>query len=163
MATSTTYYEVLSVTPDLLDDDGTATLLKKAYHRALLRNHPDKDAAAPLYTIDQITQAYAVLSAPRKRADYDAQLRVARSLHSAGSKPEFQTGVENVDLDDLPLDEAGGKWYRSCRCGNEKGYLFGEEDLLEVEDEGVLLVGCQDCSLWLRVHFAVVDDGGDAG
>jgi hypothetical protein len=36
--------------------------------------------------------------------------------------------------------------------------LFGEADLIEVEDDGELMVGCQDCSLWLKVHFAVVDD-----
>ncbi|RDA83269.1 hypothetical protein CP532_0989 [Ophiocordyceps camponoti-leonardi (nom. inval.)] len=72
-----------------------------------------------------------------------------------------RTGVENVDLDDLPFDEDGGRWYRSCRCGNDRGYSFDETDLADVAEEGLLLVGCLDCSLWLRVHFAAVDDEED--
>ncbi|KAG8419849.1 Diphthamide biosynthesis protein 4 [Metarhizium acridum] len=163
-----THYEILNLTPSIIDDSpDAAKLIKKAYHRALLRNHPDKattHAKTPpgaLYSIDQITTAFTVLSAPRQRTEYDAKLRQAQTFSgSAGpdSGQRFQTGVENVDLDDLPYDEARERWYRSCRCGNVRGYLFGEKDLLEVEDGGELMVGCQDCSLWLRVHFAVVDD-----
>ncbi len=65
---------------------------------------------------------------------------------------------ENVDLDDLEYDESAESWSRSCRCGNPRGYLFGETDLEEAADYGELMVGCSDCSLWLRVHFAVVED-----
>lgn len=80
-----------------------------------------------------------------------------------GGKQRFHTGVENVDLDDLEFDEADECWYRSCRCGNDRGYLFREPDLVEVADEGELMVGCLDCSLWLRVHFAVLEDQDDDG
>ncbi|OAA43200.1 Diphthamide biosynthesis protein 4 [Metarhizium rileyi] len=165
-----THYEALNLTPALIDDSpDAARLIKKAYHRALLRNHPDKTISsakppnAHVYSIDQITAAFTVLSSLRQRTEYDAELRRAHALPGSagpGSGPRclFQTGVENVDLDDLPYDESKERWYKSCRCGNETGYLFGEEDLMEVEDEGELMVGCQDCSLWLRVHFAVVED-----
>jgi len=47
-------------------------------------------------------------------------------------------------------------WYRSCRCGNPQGYRFTETDLEEAIDLGELMVGCVDCSLWLRVLFSVV-------
>jgi hypothetical protein len=70
----------------------------------------------------------------------------------------FQIGVESVDLDDLAFDEDQECWYRPCRCGNEHSYEFCEADLEEVSDEGELVVGCLDCSLWLRVHFAVIED-----
>ncbi|KAG6112884.1 hypothetical protein E4U14_001900 [Claviceps sp. LM454 group G7] len=194
MTASPTHYTVLGLTPSLLDSShqkgpSPSALLKKAYHRALLRHHPDKQApsssssslpsssssSTPLsscaaqdttasisgvYTIDQIATAFAVLSSPTQRTSYDAELR-QRSPAVGSARPEFQTGVENVDLDDLPFEEGTERWYRACRCGNERGYLFSEEDLGEVEDEGVLVVGCQDCSLWLRVHFAVVNEGAD--
>lgn len=170
-----THYEVLGITPSILDSSthDPSTLIKRAYRRALLRNHPDKatsatneripSSAAPpqksVYTIDQISQAFTVLSSPSQRTAYDAFLRLSHSLPGSGAGPtSFQTGVENVDLDDLPFDDPEQRWYRSCRCGNDRGYSFGEADLMEVGDGGVLMVGCQDCSLWLRVHFAVIDD-----
>jgi curved DNA-binding protein CbpA len=167
-----THYEVLNLSPSIIEDSLDALkLIKRAYHRALLRHHPDKTAsstkyssnsqAKSIYSIDQITAAYTVLSSPGQRTEYDAKLRQAQALSGFGGSnggPRFQTGVENVDLDDLPFDETKERWYRSCRCGNERGYLFGEADLIEVEDDGELMVGCQDCSLWLKVHFAVVDD-----
>jgi DnaJ-class molecular chaperone len=161
-----THYEILGLTPSLIDSQhDPSKLIKRAYHRALLRNHPDKAPQAQpqsqnliedTYTVDQISSAFTVLSSPRQRAAYDAGLRVSR--RPAVDSPSFQTGVENVDLDDLPFDESNGSWYRSCRCGNDKSYQFGEDDLEEAADEGELMVGCLDCSLWLRVHFAVVDD-----
>lgn len=192
MTAPPTHYTILGLTPSLLDSShqkgpSPSALLKKAYHRALLRHHPDKQvpssssfpsspsSSTPLsscitqdttastsgvYTIDQIATAFAVLSSPTQRTSYDAGLR-QRSPAVGSARPEFQTGVENVDLDDLLFDEGTERWYRACRCGNERGYLFSEEDLGEVEDEGVLVVGCQDCSLWLRVHFAVVNEDAD--
>lgn len=43
-----------------------------------------------------------------------------------------------------------------------RGYVFGEGDLEEAADFGEVMVGCLDCSLWLRVHFAVMEeDDGD--
>lgn len=166
-----THYEVLDLQPALLgaaEPRDVATLIKRAYRRALLRNHPDKSATASpsthqqlddsaIFTVDQISDAYATLASPQKRKEYDAGLRMARIAGSGESEDaKFQTGIENVDLDDLNFDEAGERWYRSCRCGNNRGYSFEEEDLVEASDDGVLMVGCQDCSLWLKVHFAVV-------
>ncbi|KAG5962195.1 hypothetical protein E4U58_003982 [Claviceps cyperi] len=194
MTAPPTHYTILGLTPSVLDfshqnGPSPSALLKKAYHRALLRHHPDKQAPSSssslpscspsstslssctaqdttastsgVYTIDQIATAFAVLSSPTQRTSYDAELRQSGPAVSS-ARPEFQTGVENVDLDDLPFEEGMERWYRACRCGNERGYLFSEEDLGEVEDEGVLVVGCQDCSLWLRVHFAVVNEDADA-
>ncbi|KAK1250405.1 hypothetical protein MKX08_010408 [Trichoderma sp. CBMAI-0020] len=173
--TSPSHYDVLGLTPTLLSSQpDPSTLIKQAYRRALLRHHPDKAASSStpssaslpshsrpsnsqLYTIDQITQAFTILSSPHQRSTYDAGLRLSRA-NAGDSQARFQTGIENVDLDDLPFDEEGERWYRSCRCGNNHGYAFQETDLEEVEHEGVLMVGCQDCSLWLKVHFAVAEE-----
>ncbi|EHK15392.1 uncharacterized protein TRIVIDRAFT_184795 [Trichoderma virens Gv29-8] len=171
---SPSHYEILGLTPTILNSQhDPSTLIKQAYRRALLRHHPDKAAAATpaislsasspsqLYTIDQITQAFTVLSSPHQRSTYDANLRLTRAK-SDGSHARFQTGIENVDLDDLQFDEGEERWYRSCRCGNDRGYSFQESDLEEVEHEGVLMVGCHDCSLWLKVHFAVMEEADDS-
>lgn len=177
---SPSHYQVLGLTPTILNSQhDPSTLIKQAYRRALLRHHPDKAASsaspslssssqskssnAQLYTVDQITQAFTILSSPRQRSTYDANLRLSRANGDDDSQARFQTGIENVDLDDLAFDEGEERWYRSCRCGNDRGYSFQETDLEEVEHEGLLMVGCQDCSLWLKVHFAVVEDVQDEG
>ncbi|KAM0252139.1 hypothetical protein ACHAQJ_007879 [Trichoderma viride] len=175
---SPSHYQVLGLTPTILSSQhDPSTLIKQAYRRALLRYHPDKAASAvtssvpqsvsspslsrpsnsQLYTVDQITQAFTTLSSPQQRSSYDAGLRLSRA-NGDDSHVRFQTGIENIDLDDLQFDEEEERWYRSCRCGNDRGYSFQETDLEEVEHEGLLMVGCQDCSLWLKVHFAVVED-----
>lgn len=160
-----THYQILGITPTILDEhNASSSVLKRAYRRALLQNHPDKAAGGidtnrgTVYTVDQITIAFNVLSSPKERAAYDNSLRLTRVDSEANFQVEFQTGVENVDLDDLPYDETTRQWYRSCRCGNEKAYIFHESDLDDCGDQGELMVGCQDCSLWLRVHFAVAED-----
>ncbi|KAI0135613.1 hypothetical protein F4814DRAFT_30151 [Daldinia grandis] len=190
-----TLYDVLSLTPKHLEGQtGIAQqqkIVKQAYHRALLKYHPDKSAGGNTpqgsrtstptpstststsskprpkqtsqpriaYTVDQIQHAYAVLSDRKQRTDYDRALRTSPS--TSASSPPFQTGVETVDLDDLAFDERTGVYYRSCRCGNARGYAFTEDNLEEFEDDGVLMVECLDCSLWIRVLFAAADDDDD--
>lgn len=167
-----TYYDILGISEALLQEQADPSrIIKKAYHRAILRNHPDKSRVtdsvsyaqsmptSSSLSIDQISEAFRVLSNPRTRADYDRSLSGARrglAMHS------FQTGIESMDLDDLEFDETENYWFRGCRCGNLKGYLVREADLEEVEDQGELIVGCQDCSLWLKVHFAVLKDDGES-
>lgn len=182
--TTPTHYEVLSLPQSLLDgskDNQIPTIVKQAYHRALLRHHPDKAPQKPTisstsstpssspcatYTIDQITTAYTTLSRPSLRVEYNARLRTLPSTNPTSSTPSaFQTGIETLDLDDLASEEVTctTTWFRPCRCGNERGFIFGEADLEEAGDLGELIVGCQGCSLWLRVCFAVVDDDEEEG
>lgn len=159
-------YRILNLSPSLISTQhDPSPLIKRAYRRALLQNHPDKATSFSqvrrsegAYSIDQITKAFNVLSSPAQRAAYDTSLKLQSDSEGQGLGTKFQTGVESVDLDDLDFDEQKECWYRSCRCGNDRGYLFQEDDLAEVSEEGELMVGCLDCSLWLRVHFAVVED-----
>ncbi|KAI4868580.1 hypothetical protein F4820DRAFT_114321 [Hypoxylon rubiginosum] len=121
------------------------------------------------YTVDQIQHAYGVLSDHKQRAEYNRILRSqnrGQQAAAAAAASSFQTGVETVDLDDVAFDERTGVYYRACRCGNARGYAFTEENLEEFEDDGVLMVECLDCSLWVRVLFAAaeedeVDNGND--
>lgn len=150
--------------------------LKLAYHRALLRHHPDKTATATAtpdkprsdenenakYTVDAITTAYKTLSIPSLRSEYNRSLRLDRLKHPDRSKTDsdevFHTGLETVDLEDLTEQTTADdemSWSRACRCGDEGGFLVTEADLDREADHGELVVGCRGCSLYMRVLFAV--------
>jgi len=169
-STPPTYYEILGLSLSIIDQqDNPSQFIKRAYRRALLSHHPDKKPASKpttntsTFTIDQISTAYAVLSNPSSRTSYDKLLLTATTTANNPAASQFQTGIETIDLDDLAHDGEQTQWYRPCRCGNERGYRFNEEDLEDASDLGELMVGCVDCSLWLRVQFAVVDDEDDEG
>lgn len=169
------YYETLDLPfpiPSL-----TPQQLKLAYHKALLKHHPDKAAINPdipsaqststqptaqktrPYTIDQITTAYKTLSNCALRKSYDSTLREVRTEHKKTGA--FHTGLEPVDLEDFECEEwdGGSLWYRACRCGEERGFVVREEDLEDEVEAGEVVVGCRGCSLWVKVLFAVQDDG----
>jgi len=165
-----THYDVLRLGRrdfgDLSKDD-----IKAAYRRALLIHHPDKapnidskitlnirpkDAPTPRYSIDEIIIAYETLSDSIKRAEYD------RSLEQRGEYGWKRNGhngthhgVENYDLEDLTYDEVKGTWSKSCRCGDEQGYILTESDLEKESQHGEIYVGCRGCSLFIKVQFAV--------
>lgn len=152
--------------------------IKLAYHKALLKHHPDKvgeasdlqqtqwatkDNTARTYTIDEITTAYRTLSDSRARAEYDRALRLDRAKTAEREKTGdvFHTGLEIVDLEDLACDESNEDavcWYRGCRCGDDRGFTVTEDDLEREAEHGEIVIGCRGCSLWLKILFAV-DDG----
>jgi diphthamide biosynthesis protein 4 len=173
-----THYQVLALPWNFgTDSDLSAQHLKAAYRRALFRHHPDKTGARSdtdqdsevskrsirkaIYTIDQITEAYATLSIPKLRSEYDRVLKLrARPTKGTGQGDDqtFHSGLEILDLDDLNYDEIGEVWFKSCRCGDERGFQLRKADLEEASDIGELHVGCRGCSLWLKVLFGVVEE-----
>ena len=158
-----THYEVLGL-PDALRDDPNlaAQTIRNAYRRALLQNHPDKSTQQPVnaatFSIDQISEAFSTLSDKKRRAEYDRALKQKAAQHDGGVKGTevFRTGIETVDLDDLDTDDLHGIWYRSCRCGDDRGFLIKESDLEEATQDGQISVGCRGCSLWLKVLFGIM-------
>lgn len=151
--------------------------IKAAYRRALLIHHPDRTAAAahavlnpasdlrprtPTYSVDEIVVAYEVLVDPRKRAAYDQALDFDRDHLSgragAGGANGTHIGVEVYDLEDLDHDEAQNIWSKSCRCGDEQGYILNELDLEKESQHGEIYVGCRGCSLFVKVLFGL-DEG----
>ncbi|KAK6511398.1 Diphthamide biosynthesis protein 4 [Arthrobotrys musiformis] len=155
-----THYTILSIPQSLSSaHKNYQPLLKKSYHRTLLRCHPDKLPAGTsvagqlerrdggsrvngedeeeIYTIDQINTAYKTLSSPTLRQEYDHSLRSSLS-NTPGSG--FKTGLDIIDLDDMEYqlpesDEEKGRFTKSCRCGAEEGYVLTEEDMDDVEKE----------------------------
>ena len=55
------------------------------------------------------------------------------------------------------LEQGETAWTRSCRCGAASGFRIAERQLESAERRGEteVLVGCEGCSLWVRVGFAV--------
>ncbi|KAG0641131.1 diphthamide biosynthesis protein 4 [Tuber brumale] len=173
-----THYEILSLPPSL--QNLTSAAIKKAYHRALLDHHPDKSPlptektrSKPTFSIDQITTAFTVLSDPAQRKKYDQELKNANPGIAATAA--IGKVLQTVDLDDMEYCEEEqqqqggwkkGVWWRGCRCGEERGFVLTEEDLEDGEgmgewDGGEVVVGCVGCSLWVRVVYGVVYEGGE--
>ncbi|KAK6354272.1 hypothetical protein TWF730_008685 [Orbilia blumenaviensis] len=120
-----THYTILSIPNSLSSTHKNyQLLLKKSYHRTLLRCHPDKLPAGAsiagqvkqndgaglredlkegeeIYTIDQINTAYKTLSSPALRQEYDLSLRSSLSKGANGGGGGYKTGLDIVDLDDM--------------------------------------------------------------
>lgn len=78
----TTFYQVLEIEKESFSEG----VLKKQYRKLALVLHPDKNkapAAGEAFKI--VGKAYAVLSNPQKKADYDAGKQM-KALYSDGSK-----------------------------------------------------------------------------
>ncbi|RUS21141.1 DNAJ heat shock N-terminal domain-containing protein [Endogone sp. FLAS-F59071] len=110
--------------------------------------HPDKSVATnPIYEADaayRILEAWDVLRSPEKRKAYDSRLQATRLKQDAVVNAE-------VDLDDMDYDEAVHAYSTPCRCGGR--YAMTEEDL----EYGADTVGCDNCSLRIRVLYYVVE------
>jgi molecular chaperone DnaJ len=85
------YYEILGV-----PRDADADAIRRAFRRLALKYHPDRSTEPEAQErFKQIAEAYAVLSDPRKRAEYDA--RGHRAV--AGFTPEdLWEGIDFADL-----------------------------------------------------------------
>lgn len=160
------YYQILGLETSQYFTDIQPQELKTAYHQALLLYHPDKASLSstqaqhdrsklPSTTVNHVALAYQTLSEPLLKAQYDRWLRFELSkqvLDASTSVPIF-TGLETVDLDDLTFDSETTVWSKSCRCGEEKGFLVSVDELERNFAERQLIVGCKGCSLWLMVLY----------
>jgi diphthamide biosynthesis protein 4 len=123
-------YAVLNLAP------GASPAEIKAYHRALLAAHPDKNnASQPTPDIATIKDAYRVLSSP-----------VLRAKAKAHQDP---CPAQVISLADF-AEQGADAWTHACRCGSAYAITGAEMD------RGVHLVPCTSCSevVWVGYELA---------
>ena len=107
MASKADYYELLSVSRDIGAEE-----LKKAYRKAALRYHPDRnpDDKAAEEKFKDLSEAYQVLSDPEKRAQYDRFGHAAFEQGAGGFSGGFDFSTHNFEdiFGDLFGDFFGG-------------------------------------------------------
>ncbi|KAJ7270015.1 DnaJ domain-containing protein [Mycena haematopus] len=127
-------YAVLEVAPDASPAD-----IKAAYHRALLKAHPDKNKSQSANTIAAIKDAYRVLSDPilRQTADQD---------HLKRPRPAQLISLADFD------EAADDAWTHPCRCGGTYAITAAEMD------RGLHLIPCTSCSEVVWVGYQLVEE-----
>ena len=103
------YYEVLGVARD-----ADAAELKRSYRELAMRFHPDKNPGMKdaEERFKEVSEAYAVLSEPEKRARYD------RLGHAAGPGPGFEAAMGSfTDLFDSLFGDLLGR--RGAKSGGK--------------------------------------------
>jgi molecular chaperone DnaJ len=112
MSNKRDYYEVLGVTKAATKDD-----IKKAFHKLAHKFHPDK-ATGDAEKFKEVSEAYAILSDEKKRAEYDSYGRVFTDGGTGGFSgagnfdfSQFQDAFNNgfgFDFGDVFTDFFGG-------------------------------------------------------
>ncbi len=103
MVAETAFYDLLGVAPDCGDAE-----LKRAYKKASLQHHPDKnpdDPEAASIRFKEISAAYEVLSDPDARAAYD---RYGEDAVKGGQGGPGGMGGGAADFDDILASMFGG-------------------------------------------------------
>ena len=118
------FYKVLGVKKDASADE-----IKKAYRTLARKHHPDKnpDNAAAETKFKEVSEAYDVLSDPKRRKEYDE----ARTLFGSGggfrSPGGTAGGTTNINIDDLlaQMRQQGGGSGGNAGGGGLGG-MFGD-------------------------------------
>ena len=115
----TDYYEALG-----LNKGATPEEIKKAYRKLALKYHPDKNPGDKMAEerFKEISEAYAVLSDPEKRRQYDTF--GASGFHQRFSQEDI---FRNFDLDSILRQFGFGGSFRSSGTGG--GFRSGFEQM----------------------------------
>lgn len=191
-----TLFEVLSISPRSLDGQDPASqakIARQAYRRALLKHHPDRQAqntdenaaatsdsssasnksSSQHFTVDQITEAYTVLSDAKKRREYTRTLRsqtktTVSSGAYANTKRRRKSRASGTDIlvldDDMSWDGKRKLYYHACDgCGKARGFSLKEDEIDDDSEEDLeLTLQCVGCEESLKVLVPALDDEGDA-
>jgi len=172
------HYKLLQISPS---SSLSSADIKAAYHKALLKFHPDKAVLSSLkpthhnrqcesldesaqgkhktdldIDIAQLKEAYITLSSPHLRVEYDFKLAGERFNNgdaARGPRPAQIISLEEFD------DRLDGFWHHVCRCGGGGGGGGGGYVISETEMErGCHLVACNSCSEVVWVGYEIVED-----
>jgi molecular chaperone DnaJ len=142
------YYEVLGV-----ETSASAEEIKKAYRKAAVKHHPDKNPGdkAAEEKFKEATEAYQVLADPGNRAQYDRFGHAAVQQGGAGGFDFAAAGFEDIFGDIFGDFFGGGRRGRTrARRGEDLRYdleidfetgVFGGEHTLQLPR----LVSCGEC------------------
>lgn len=132
------YYEILSVTREASDEE-----LKKAYRRAAIQWHPDRNPgnAEAEAQFKEINEAYQVLSDPKKRATYDRFGHAGLGNQGFGGEQGFGASSFSDIFDNIFGDIFGQSqqaWGVDLRYNLEIDFVeaaFGTEKVITFEKE----------------------------
>lgn len=190
-----TLFEVLSISPRSLDGQDPASqakIARQAYRRALLKHHPDRQAqktdenaaatsdsssastgnSSQHFTVDQITEAYTVLSDAKKRREYTRTLRSQTKTASSSTthtktkrrRRPRPSEADTVDLDnDMSWDGKRRLYYRACDdCGKARGFSLREDEIEDDSEEDFeMILECAGCEKSLNVFVPALADEDD--
>jgi curved DNA-binding protein CbpA len=108
----TTLYDTLGV-----NEHASAEELKRAYRKAMMRWHPDRNAgneAAAHAAFQEVKAAYAILSDPAQRHEYDtifaAEMRRWAQQHAADLSERDEAGESRETREQRASDEAEARY-----------------------------------------------------
>ncbi|ORX48568.1 DnaJ-domain-containing protein [Hesseltinella vesiculosa] len=135
------YYDVLNIPHSASTD-----LIKQRFQQLIMMHHPDKQQDKDTDDrAQQILRAWEVLRNADKRRAYDLELQLKEQKAHVVIN-------EEVDLDDMEYDEDLASFSLVCRCSGV--YVISEKDM----ELGMDTVGCDNCSLRIRVLYDIVDE-----
>ncbi|KAI0301737.1 hypothetical protein B0F90DRAFT_1810052 [Multifurca ochricompacta] len=146
------YYALLGITRS-----ASPNTIKAAYHRTLLRLHPDKQrqqrrrsvhdpAPAPLENanvIGLLHDAFITLSSNTLRTAYDAHSKLSHTV----PRPAQIVSLDDFDcLEGIDSSSGISIWSLTCRCDNL--------------ENGHHLIGCGGCSevIWVGYEMVMMDE-----
>lgn len=124
------YYQILGVARDAAAED-----IKKAYRKLALKYHPDKakgDKAQAEENFKKISEAYAVLSNPEKRKDYDQY--GSQAFRDKFSQEDIFRGFDFSEIFDVGISDnifsrlfggLGGRGRPFSRGGRTRVFRYG--------------------------------------